>query len=168
MQGIVIIGAGFTGIMLTAHLLRSLAARPLKITLIERLARPAGGVAYGTMCREHLLNVPAGRMSAFPDDPDHFLKWAQRLFPNTKGASFLPRTAYGRYPLDVPEEATASAVNGNHLQRIAGDVVNIDTSDPAGLTVTTATSGPLRCDHAVLAVGNFAPRNPWVADPAFY
>lgn len=169
MHGIVVIGAGFTGIMLAAHLLRSTAPRALKISLVERLSRPAGGVAYGTTCRDHLLNVPAGRMSAFPDQPDHFLAWAQRLFPNTRGVSFMPRAVYGRYLLDVLEESLAQAPNGNHLQRVAGDVVGIDASAPDGsLTVQTGNSVSLRADHAVLAVGNFAPRNPWVADPTFY
>ena len=30
------------------------------------------GIAYGTRDRAHLLNVPAGKMSAWPDRPDDF------------------------------------------------------------------------------------------------
>jgi len=32
------------------------------------------GAAYGTKRREHVLNVPASKMSSLPDDPDHLLK----------------------------------------------------------------------------------------------
>jgi hypothetical protein len=49
----------------------------LKIVFVEPRANLGGGIAYSTEFDSHLLNVPAGNMSALPDDPDHFLRWMQ-------------------------------------------------------------------------------------------
>jgi FAD-NAD(P)-binding len=82
--------------VLTAlHLLRRRA--PVRVVLVESLSRLGRGVAYGTTCEAHLLNVPAHGMSAYPDDPDHFLDWAQTRRPGVERRSFLPRRRYGEY-----------------------------------------------------------------------
>jgi uncharacterized NAD(P)/FAD-binding protein YdhS len=73
-ERIAIVGSGFSGVMTAVNLAR-LSARPLQVTVIN-CRRPAGrGVAYGTRRPEHLLNVAARNMSAFRDEPDHFLRW---------------------------------------------------------------------------------------------
>jgi uncharacterized NAD(P)/FAD-binding protein YdhS len=66
--------------MVAAHLLRR--GFRGRVLLLERHGPFSGGVAYGTRCRAHTLNVPAGRMSAFADD-DHFLRWMHRRDPGT-------------------------------------------------------------------------------------
>ena len=71
---IAIIGGGFSGVMTAVNLAR-LSRHPLQLTLINE-RRPKGrGVAYGSRRIEHLLNVAARNMSAFPDLPDHFVQW---------------------------------------------------------------------------------------------
>src|ERR1035438_9342870 len=73
-EAIAIIGGGFSGVMTGVNLAR-LSRRPLYVTVINQ-HRPMGrGVAYGSRRPEHLLNVAARNMSAFPDMPDHFLQW---------------------------------------------------------------------------------------------
>ena len=74
---IAIIGAGFSGVMSAVQLLREAGDRPVQIYLVNRGGRMARGVAYGTRSPVHMLNVPAGRMSALPDEPEHFLRFAQ-------------------------------------------------------------------------------------------
>ena len=74
---VAIIGGGASGALTAAWLLRG-ATAPLSIALIERSGRFATGVAYGTREPVHLLNVPAGKMSADPDDPEHLLRWLHR------------------------------------------------------------------------------------------
>jgi uncharacterized NAD(P)/FAD-binding protein YdhS len=71
---IAIVGAGFSGTLLASQLL-SQAQRPLRLLLIERSGRFGPGVAYGTNDPGHLLNVSAGAMSAWPEDPSHLLRW---------------------------------------------------------------------------------------------
>ncbi|MBU6429896.1 MAG: FAD/NAD(P)-binding protein, partial [Cyanobacteria bacterium REEB65] len=71
---IAIVGGGCSGALVAAQLLRN-STGPLRILLIEQNP-PAGlGIAYGTTERRHLLNVVAGNMSAFPAEPDHFVRW---------------------------------------------------------------------------------------------
>jgi len=52
---------------------------------------PGRGVAYGTACDSHLLNVPAKDMSAFPQYPEHFLSWAKSNYDReVRPAPFFP------------------------------------------------------------------------------
>lgn len=72
--GVAIIGGGASGALVAAHLLRG-ASSPSRIALIERDGRKGEGIAYSTGSECHLLNVPARSMSAFEDDPEHFVRW---------------------------------------------------------------------------------------------
>src|SRR6201996_4541860 len=88
---------------MTAVNLARLSDRPLQVTVINS-RRPTGrGVAYGTRRPEHLLNVAARNMSAFPDHPSHFLDWLRTrseyadLPDVVLRESFLPRRVYGDY-----------------------------------------------------------------------
>src|ERR1700733_11948385 len=73
---VVIVGAGFSGTMVAVHLAR--AAPGLRVLIAEREGAFGRGVAYGTDSLRHLLNVPAAKMSAFPDVPGHFAEWLER------------------------------------------------------------------------------------------
>ena len=66
---VVIVGGGFSGTVLAVQLSRL--APHLSITVIDKNPVPARGLAYRTEHDCHLLNVPAGDMSAFPDEPGH-------------------------------------------------------------------------------------------------
>ncbi|MCB1077017.1 MAG: FAD/NAD(P)-binding protein, partial [Verrucomicrobiae bacterium] len=99
---VAIIGGGFSGILTAVNLVR-LSRQPLRITLINH-ARPAGrGIAYGTRRPEHLLNVAARNMSAFPDWPDHFVRWLRTrseydsVPDHELREKFIPRMTYGDY-----------------------------------------------------------------------
>src|ERR1700745_3804397 len=94
MMRVAIVGGGAAGVLAAVHLRRS---RPdAQITLIDDSGRPGTGAAYGTNDPTHLLNVPAHRMSAWPDDPDHFCRWLDERAV-TPVHSFAPRLAYCRY-----------------------------------------------------------------------
>src|SRR6185295_14704191 len=108
---VAIIGAGFSGSMLAIHLVSAQDAPA--VALIERNRSFGPGIAYGAAAPEHLLNVPAGKMGAFPDKPDDFLRWVHanpeiaESF-NVKAAvatDFLPRGLYGRYLKSLVAEA---------------------------------------------------------------
>src|ERR1700753_3909472 len=101
MTTIAIVGAGFSGTLLALHLLRR-CPPPTKLVLIERNSQFGRGLAYSTGNPSHILNVPAGRMSAFHDQPDDFLTWlagqpetgiAAPVGPQT----FAPRRLFGAY-----------------------------------------------------------------------
>jgi hypothetical protein len=91
-EHVVIVGGGFSGTMLAVQLAR-LGDRP--VTLVERSVPAGRGVAYATAHSGHLLNVRAAKMSAFPDDPDHFARWLSAGGLGA-GADFAARRDYGR------------------------------------------------------------------------
>jgi uncharacterized NAD(P)/FAD-binding protein YdhS len=179
MHTIAIIGGGLSGTLLTIQLLLQHGAAPLKIYLLERLACVGKGVAYGTREQSHLLNVPAGKMSLFPDDPDHFVRWLQTHRLPLDASGFAPRPVYARYIGDT--FADAQSRYPGRLQVIHGEAVDLREA-AEGLVVEVADGQTLRCDRAVLALGNFPPtvlsvlenalagdpryvRDPWCGDP---
>jgi len=68
------------------------------ITIIEPRAALGRGLAYSTPFDEHLLNVPAGKMSALPGEPSHFLDWLRASrFPNAEPALFARERSMAKY-----------------------------------------------------------------------
>lgn len=109
---IAIVGGGAAGTLAAIHLLRR--ARPgLRIAMFEPAPRPGEGVAYSTRRREHLLNVPAGRMSALPDEPADFLRWLagreEYAGAGDLSGCYLPRRDYAAYLGDRLREAVATS-----------------------------------------------------------
>ncbi|HMZ15156.1 MAG TPA: FAD/NAD(P)-binding protein, partial [Mycobacterium sp.] len=137
---VAIVGGGAAGVLTAAHLRR---VRPdAQITLIDSSGRPGTGAAYGTGDPVHLLNVPAHRMSAWPDDPDHFCRWLDD-HAVTAPEGFAPRLAYARYLQD---------------QLVAADV-RVETAEVVGLVPGASTQvklgdgRSLSADAVVLASG---------------
>jgi uncharacterized NAD(P)/FAD-binding protein YdhS len=166
---IAIIGAGFSGVITAVHLLRGDGkGSPCSVMLINRSGRTARGVAYGTRSAAHVLNVPAGRMSAFADDEESFLRFARERDSTVSGGSFVSRSLYGDYLDQLLLEAEASAPAGITLDRIVGHAVDIDVApDALSASLTLADGRVFEADRVVLALGNFAPANPSTADRSF-
>jgi uncharacterized NAD(P)/FAD-binding protein YdhS len=170
---VVVIGAGFSGTLAAAHLLRQGIGAPLRVVLVNRSGPIARGVAYGTRSEAHVLNVPAGRMSAFPDDEGSFLRFAQRHDPAVTGGSFVPRHLYGQYLEEVLREAAQSAAPDTHLEHEVGDATSLSLapSSVRGGAAAAISFGGGRivvADRVILAVGNYAPADPPVADTTFF
>ena len=192
---IAIIGAGFSGTVIAARLLRAQAAAGasavagLRILLINRAAPVSAdkninhdnlgrGLAYGTKSDTHLLNVPAGRMSAFPEDENDFLNFLEQRGLKTAGGAFVSRRWYGEYLRHTLDTAIAAGTGGavggaahSVLDIISGEVdslrMTFDSSQ--GQAILTFTDGrTLMVDRVVLALGNFAPANPPLSDAAAF
>lgn len=161
---IAIVGAGFSGVATTARLL-SEARGPGRIVMINRSGPTARGVAYGTRSEGHVLNVPAGRMSAFPEDEDDFLRFAAGQMAGVTAGSFLPRSLYGAY-LDHVLSRAAGSATGTILETAIGEVATIE-SDRAGHHLRFVDGRVIAADWVVLAVGNYPPMDPSFVDPDF-
>ena len=145
-----IVGAGASGTLQALQLLRAGAGR---VTLIERERAPGRGVAYSTDRPEHLLNVPARRMSAYGDDPLHFVRWfAERAGGDEE--DYAPRMLYGDYLAGLLAEA------GDGIEVVRGEAVAIEDD-----AVRLADGMRVEADHVVLAPGNFTPATPPGIDP---
>ncbi len=163
-RSIGIIGAGFTGALLALHLLRRCDDQD-RIFLIEKGRRFGAGLAYATGNANHLLNVRAGNMSAFSDEPDHFVDWLRRLPDQQRStvaedppspASFAPRGLFGVYVQQSLAEAIWRGQRGDRLTIVNDEAVGL-AREPGGVAVQLAVGRKLMVDTAVLAIGNFPP-----------
>jgi uncharacterized NAD(P)/FAD-binding protein YdhS len=150
---VVIIGAGFSGAAAAIQLVRQTSS-PLRIVLVNKSGRMARGLAYGTRSLDHLLNVPAGNMSALPDEPDNFLDYCRWANPAIQPHSFVPRALYGAY-LDALLN-TAESHHGTQLERVVGEVLDIEQAR-THITVSLDDNRHIACDEVILAFGHFSP-----------
>ena len=150
---IAIIGGGAGGVLTALHALR-LATAGTRIVMIEPAPRLADGVAYATRHAEHLLNVPARRMSAFNNRPDDFVDFLVADNDSAReeiGISYAQRRHYGDYlraRLQQARHDTAAHFEVRHER--------VTAIEPrAGSWQLTLESGVvLQARGIVLAVGN--------------
>ena len=154
---VAIIGGGFAGAALAAQLLRQSPGNT-SVVLVERGARVGRGTAFGTPCAQHLLNVPAKNMTAYPDDPEHFLRWARLNHDvNVKPGDFLPRQVYGRYIALVLQQEVER--HPGRFERVQDEAVSV--ADTGGMAKIQLRAGETLFAHkVVLALGNFPPGDP--------
>jgi uncharacterized NAD(P)/FAD-binding protein YdhS len=150
-----IVGAGFSGTVLAANLLRRLPASGADVVLIERSAVMGRGVAYAAHAFPYLLNVPAARSSADSHDPLQFLRFAQRRLPNVDGEDFLPRALYGDYLQDLLLRAEREAPPNVRLIKVFGEVTGIlRAAGGAALGAEFADRAPIFGEALILALGS--------------
>jgi uncharacterized NAD(P)/FAD-binding protein YdhS len=158
LRTIVVVGAGFSGTVLAARLLRHPPAGLTRLVLVERGARPGRGVAYAERDYPYILNVPAGRMSARAADPLEFLRYARRRRPTCAAEDFVPRAWYGEYLEELLRAAQLEAQRGVRLEvieRSATGVRRVDRASP--LVVQLDDGAEIVADEVVLATGNPPP-----------
>ncbi len=168
-----IIGGGFTGTLTAVHLIEK-STQPCEIIIINKRESLNKGLAYNPYSNKHLLNVVAGKMSAFPDKPDHFLNWVMQrdeLIHTNKtllANSFLPRQLYGEYLRHIWEEAVKRAeAKQLRVTVIDAVVVDLDVAENA-VSVRLDTNLNVNVNACVLATGNHIPRNPSIQNMDFY
>lgn len=163
MKTTAIIGGGFSGSLAAVNLIR-LAQSPQKVVVINS-GRPFGrGTAYGTTRREHLLNVAARNMSAFPDYPSHFFDWLRSrcefdaMSDAELNETFIPRQIYGDYVRSLTTHFMGPADPRSLVQCevIEECAVDIEPTDHGGI-VTLESGGKVAADSILLATGNQPP-----------
>ncbi|MFL6245251.1 MAG: FAD/NAD(P)-binding protein [Thermoanaerobaculia bacterium] len=160
---VAIIGAGASG-TLTAVQFARIAPPGARGALIDAGARAARGLAYGTPYGAHLLNVPAARMSALPDDPEHFLRWLRGRDAQAGPGTFAPRAIYGDYLASL----LAADETHSRVTRIGGSAIGLTRG--ATWTVHLHDGRTIDARSVVLALGNLPPSDPLHLDdpPAEY
>ncbi len=155
-----IIGGGFSGSMLARHLLKS--NQNLEIYIFNNDAKFVRGIAYQAQIDSLLLNVPAGKMSAYSKQPDHFVDWLNKKNKETSGEvdqKFFTRNEYGCYLSEIWEETKKLAAVSNHIiTPIISKVLQILPKDGALELQTHELK--LSLDFCVLACGNSLPTHP--------
>ena len=176
---VAVVGAGAAGTLTALHLLRVLRApagarrQQAPVVALIDPASTGQGVAYGTTDQRHLLNVPAGRLSALPDDGDHFVRWAGALTREPVDPyAFLPRALYGRYLADclAVEAARPDAVGA--LRRYGQRTRSLTTGRDRRSRLLLDDGTTIDAGSVVLALGVQPPGTGWVPpgladDPGF-
>ena len=139
---VAIVGAGFSGTMLSAQLAR----RGIASLLIEGGGREGQGIAYSTDEPAHVLNVRAEGMSAWPDEPADFA----RRFGDSRG--FAERRFFGTYLRKILDEAIASG----HVELLATKAVGASRRDDHW-EIALEDGAAVAARAFVLAIGNQPP-----------
>lgn len=159
MKRITIIGGGASGTLLAVNLIKHHGDTPIEVNLVERRKTIGRGVAYSTAENIHLLNVPAAKMGAFPDDVGHFHKWLQENGYEYAAGDFVPRKIYGDYLLEVLVDVIAEKSSNASVNLLDDEAIDIVTEDDSALVLLK--SGEVLPSHrVVLAFGNFLPPVP--------
>ncbi len=151
-----IIGGGAAGVLVAIQVLRQ-AQAPLAIAIFEPASQLAQGIAYATPWPEHLLNVPAAKMSAFADQPGDFLDYlmAANAYPGEArevlGERYVCRHYFAAYLQALLQEAAAASPA--QLQVIAQPVLGLQPDDH-GYQLALGDGQTLHAAQVALATGN--------------
>ncbi|MCS3810207.1 FAD-dependent oxidoreductase [Xanthomonas sp. 4461] len=153
---IAIVGGGASGVLVALQLLRQ-AAEPRRIVLIEPHPLLGEGVAYSTTRPEHLLNVPAARMSALVDAPQDFVDYLRahascpELDDTQLPQQFVGRRHYAPYLRDRLQAARATSPAALVVR-----TARVQTLQPNadGALLHLDDGHTLQAAAVVLAVGN--------------
>jgi uncharacterized NAD(P)/FAD-binding protein YdhS len=156
---VAIVGGGFSGLVTLLHLRRALPEA--RLALFERRQRPGPGVAYGACDAAHLLNVPAARMGAFPDQVGEFHAWLEAREPGRHGRDdFVERRLYGEYLIELAAETLAGHEARTWLVRDA--IVHLQRL-PTRIELLRASGATCVARAVVLAPGLPPARAPWTS-----
>jgi uncharacterized NAD(P)/FAD-binding protein YdhS len=162
-RDIAVIGAGLSGVLVALHLLWR-CGRDDRIYLVERARRFGQGLAYATGNPRHLLNIRIENMSAFADEPAHFVRWLRTLPEAERRAAgertwsgiFVRRQLYGAYIQHLLEDAMTRLGCARNLYLVTDEAVAV-RPDGERLTLATACGRSYPVHAVVLALGNFPP-----------
>lgn len=160
-QTVAVVGAGASGTLLAAQLLRR--GEPgSRVVLIERSGAFGPGVAYSSTSDAHRLNVAAGQMAPLPKDPQAFFRWSRSRLDAPSPEDFLPRRLFGEYLADLLDDCERRAAGIVTLERRADEVVALPQSpdDSARRRLVLRSGRSFDADQVVLALGNSAPAAP--------
>ncbi len=162
-----IIGGGAAGVLTATGVLRAAgqdAAGQVgrqEIVIVDPSVRLGAGTAYSTQASRHLLNVPAGRMSAYPDAPDDFLRWLRANgHPDVAAVDFVARAWFAEYLAATLDDCASAAPTSMHVR---DKVIGLSRS-ATGIDLTLGSGAVRGVDAAVLALGNLGPRLAWAPD----
>lgn len=160
-----IVGGGFSGALTALNILNLEPRRSPqpRVVLFERSGRPGPGLAYSTRSPVHYLNVPAGNMSAWESDPQHFLRWLCDRNPAASGGSFVSRAWFGDYLHEQVQ--TALDRHGPRFELAPADVSSIRKIHSGGFEILDSRGTRTCADRVVLALGNFAQPHPPAIEP---
>ncbi|OAP36468.1 hydroxyacylglutathione hydrolase [Sinorhizobium glycinis] len=164
---VAIIGGGFSGAAVALHLTRNL-ERAARVIVFEPRTRLGAGLAYDTAEPAHRINVPAFKMSLYPDEPESFADYVVRADTaatdpgayTAEGMAYPRRSVFGDY---VAAELAPSLASGA-IEHRRTRVLEVGRSADQW-TVLAEDGEALAADILVLAVSHPAPSLPKTLRP---
>lgn len=161
---VAVVGGGFSGVMTAVQLAR----RGIPSLLFDGSGRMGRGVAYSTREPAHLLNVPSGKMSAWPDRPDDFAAWL-----GDDGTSFAERRRFGAYLQEILRgtegvtciEATVAGAERNS-EGFSILLANGRTAEVSAMVLANGNQPPSRMAVAADLPADRFVNNPWGSEAA--
>ncbi|MEU9140081.1 FAD/NAD(P)-binding protein [Streptomyces sp. NPDC048404] len=163
-HAVAIVGVGAAGTLTALQLCETATRRrtPLDLFLVDPAPEAGRGSAYATTDPRHRLNVPAGGMSCYPDDPGHFTRWLCRHGePTVRGTDFATRYRYGAYLADTLARAIVHAHGTVAVHRLRTRAEACAPAPDGGLELRLADGHRLAADSVVLATGPAATTGAW-------
>ncbi|WP_377296276.1 FAD/NAD(P)-binding protein [Rhizobium sp. SGZ-381] len=122
---IAVVGGGFSGAAFALHFVRHY-GDAARIVIIEPRSTLGAGLAYSTSDPAHRINVPAGRMSLYPDMPDSFQAFVERSKEQDRDRNLLApdgnpyprRSVFGDYVAAEIAPLLASGVVVHHRSTV--------------------------------------------------
>ncbi|MFW6690846.1 FAD/NAD(P)-binding protein [Streptomyces sp. MAR4 CNX-425] len=151
-----VVGAGAAGALTAMQLCETAVRRstPLELVLIDPAPEAGRGVAYATPDPRHRLNVPAGGMSCYPDDPTHFVRWLHAHGePAASACDFVTRHRYGAYLADSLGQAVIRAHGTVAVRRLRTRATGCTWAPGGPATLRLADGRTQRADSVVIATG---------------
>ncbi len=163
---VAIVGGGFTGGAIALHLAEKAGNNAgFEIVVFEPRGRLGAGLAYDTQEDVHRINVPAGRMSLYPDVPEHFQAWIERTDAlkgdrqafAADGLAYPRREVFGRYVEDHLAPWLANGAVRHHRTKV-------EDISPVGSRwrIGAADGSSVLADIVILAATHPAPGLPRV------
>ena len=149
---VAIVGSGFSAICIAAHLLSSLPG-DASIAIVGDESDFGRGTAYRTELPYHRLNVPAGRMSVFPDRPDDFLDWLTENGLGNDPLAFASRGDYGLYLRDRLASLLRSRDQRARVDFIRAKASACRPDGNGGFSFALENGEKLRAKNVVLCLG---------------
>jgi uncharacterized NAD(P)/FAD-binding protein YdhS len=123
---VAVVGSGFSAAVTLVNLIDQF-DRHASIAVVGRRTGFGLGVAYGASEPIHRLNVPAGRMSLFPDRADDLCEWLEQSGRTDGPEDFIPRPVFGSYVQGRLQEKLAR--HDNTATVLEQDAEAIDCED---------------------------------------
>lgn len=167
---VAVVGLGAAGTLVALHLcgLAHRGRTPLDLLLIDPAPEAGRGAAYSTPDPRHRLNVPAGKMSCYPDDQGHFVRWLCRHGErHVTDDVYVSRYRYGCYlgeTLGCAISATRGVVAVRRLRSRAVDCRWTDRPRGQVAHLVLEDGRVVEADAVVLATGPAPSATPWLPE----
>jgi uncharacterized NAD(P)/FAD-binding protein YdhS len=164
-SSIAIVGAGAAGTLTAARLIDEAGRRnrSIEVTLIDPAPTVGRGVAYSTDDNRHLLNVPVRKMTAYPEDGEHFARWLESHDGKAPDpCDYVPRGRYGQYLAHVLEDAQRRTPWA-HVYDVRDRVIDLSYDDRR-CRLQLGSGAYVEVEAVVLAVGHLGPELSWVPE----